>query len=453
LRFYFGSSSTLISRLFDAPFDTRNFWLDEEAYAQSHAAKLHLAAGISGRSASDIGRIAYSKSARLAAEMIGASCIAASANGDPVYVKTRFPFEGESSISASGKWLKSGANERKVFLVFKLLTCSHPFPFAKLHYTLEKSGGSAGLSTSAETPSARRKTVSAPKRLDSKVISDDEPFRSKPPRGIGMLFGRMQFPDLARKPVSRVDDNQPTSVQIVSEGTVNITSSSVGSGGGMKGIQAIDIVAPVNGEQSTDTSKYDSTESLLLSRILSGLTSTGEFAGCGFIPLNSRQKNFADSVMPQICDEHGEILAECLHETANQKGAITFRNRRICIGKAESLYSMFVFMIPELGADLSLEVHVVRDDARSLREVNDIIAAIATHFGGRKVTDGWHQLREGVVSAALKFQFRDAADQSELAKFVITRFLTLNAQAFAGSRMFSVESTESALEDPLAYLK
>lgn len=138
IRFYFGSSSSLVSRLFDAPFTHESLWVGTDDTGNRRYPRIHLAPGISGRSASDIGRIAYSRTARAAAELIGHSCIAASANKELVYPKAVFPFEDTTDLRVSGKWLPFGGNERGVFLVFKILSCSHPFPFDTLRYTSTK---------------------------------------------------------------------------------------------------------------------------------------------------------------------------------------------------------------------------------------------------------------------------------------------------------------------------
>jgi len=105
VRFYFGSSSNLVARLFDAPFSSEKFWIGMEPDGTGARPKIHLAPGISGRSATDVGRIALSRWARSAAELIGNSCVAATANGQRAYPKAIFPFDGATNLGASGKWL------------------------------------------------------------------------------------------------------------------------------------------------------------------------------------------------------------------------------------------------------------------------------------------------------------------------------------------------------------
>jgi len=134
IRFYFGSSSELIIRLFQVGLSPDKLWSNAVPGTGRKFAHIDLAPGISGWSASDVARIAFSKVAWRAAQVINESLTLASVNGSPIYPVARFPFEGSTSLLASGVWLPLGNKLDRTFLVYRLLSCSHHFPFLALKY-------------------------------------------------------------------------------------------------------------------------------------------------------------------------------------------------------------------------------------------------------------------------------------------------------------------------------
>ncbi|WP_164546928.1 MULTISPECIES: hypothetical protein [unclassified Variovorax] len=133
VRFYFGSSSALLSRLFTPPLSTEMLY---SAYGYDEYGKLviTLADFLPAASAEDVARIATSKIALHAAQLIGSSCQQASAIGQDIYPMARFPFEGKTDLKVAGRWLDpQGAG---TFLVYRIESCSHPFPFKALKYQL-----------------------------------------------------------------------------------------------------------------------------------------------------------------------------------------------------------------------------------------------------------------------------------------------------------------------------
>ena len=134
IRFYFGSSSNLLQRLFTNPLTQSTLWASKRFDPVSQHLHLVLANRLSGVSASDIGRIAERSLAWRSAAGIHASCQRASVQRHPVYPYTGFPFEGQTDLMVSGILLPFGDIENSTFLVYKLISCSHPFPFKSLSY-------------------------------------------------------------------------------------------------------------------------------------------------------------------------------------------------------------------------------------------------------------------------------------------------------------------------------
>lgn len=131
IRFYFGSSSDLLSRLFHTPLSPSDLFVRADHSVSGFRMELDLADGIPRASASDVARIAGSRMAWRAAISISTSCARASASGHRAYPSAHFPFRGRTDLVASGQWLGS---DRRTFLVYNLRSCSHPFPFRTLRY-------------------------------------------------------------------------------------------------------------------------------------------------------------------------------------------------------------------------------------------------------------------------------------------------------------------------------
>jgi len=214
LRFYFGSSSHLIHRLAHAPLRDEALWQAKRFDEKTRHLHLDLAGRLSGASAADIGRIALSKAAWQAASTIHASCIKHASLREPVYPYCPFPFYGKTSLRASGRWLSHAGVPRSTFLVFQLLSCSHPFPFASLSYEVggtkafrRRQRGSNKMEKGTETVAQLRHAEDRPK------LSNRDPTRGRT-RRTRPNFGAERFPDLKRKPVwlERVDLAAPAGV-------------------------------------------------------------------------------------------------------------------------------------------------------------------------------------------------------------------------------------------------
>ena len=126
IRFHFGSSSGLLTKLFLLPL-TRDALYDRAALdLKSGRLMLVLADKISGASAADIGRLHLEPATWHAAVHVGASLLKASVAQQPVYPQAFFPFEGETTLAVSGKWLSFADRQRATFLVYNLCSCSYP---------------------------------------------------------------------------------------------------------------------------------------------------------------------------------------------------------------------------------------------------------------------------------------------------------------------------------------
>lgn len=200
IRFYFGSSSNFLQRLFTAPLTPERLWISKRFNPANRHLHLELANRLSGLSAKDIGRIAESKFAWRAAAGIYASCQKASAQGLPVYPYTGFPFEGVTNLVASGIWLPFGDQEKATFLVYRLRSCSHPFPFQSLSYKASdwkaRQASSGPLGAQAKQFSHRHSQSSKTEATEQDAAGDRNQLRAQ-------FSSQRQFPDLQYKSIWR----------------------------------------------------------------------------------------------------------------------------------------------------------------------------------------------------------------------------------------------------------
>ena len=199
IRFYFGSSGNFIQRLFTEPLGANTLWSSKKLDTKTQSLHLVLADRISGVSASDIGRIAGSQFAWRSAAGIYSSCMKASMQKLPIYPYTGFPFEGETDLGVRGVWLPFGDKESDTFLVYRINTCTHPFPFKKLTYDLADSqvpvrNGGEGKPKAGGV--ARGSS-------DKSEVVNMEPGNNRSQQS-AVFTTKIKFPDLEKKPVWRL---------------------------------------------------------------------------------------------------------------------------------------------------------------------------------------------------------------------------------------------------------
>lgn len=200
IRFYFGSSSNFLQRLFAGPLTPEKLWTSKKFNPANRHLRLVLANRLSGLSSEDIGRIAGSQFAWRAAAGIHASCQKAMALGRPAYPYTGFPFEGATDLVASGVWLPLGDQEKATFLAFRLRSCSHPFPFQSLSY--ESGDRKAKHAPSGNAGTDSRRTSHSDSKNEKSEVGEMDPGANKSQRRA--TFSRQRrFTDLIRKSVWR----------------------------------------------------------------------------------------------------------------------------------------------------------------------------------------------------------------------------------------------------------
>lgn len=203
IRFYFGSSSNLMQRLFTAPLTQERFWKSKRFNPANRHLHLALADRISSVSAPDIGRIAESRLAWRSAAGVHASCLKASTDGQPVYPYTGFPFEGQTDLVASGMWLPFGERENATFLVFQIRSCSYPFPFQSLSF-VPSDWKARYPSSQSERDGDDKRYAQYRSRKQKSEVAETDPGNNRAQRKTSVV-SHSRFPDLRRKHIWRDD--------------------------------------------------------------------------------------------------------------------------------------------------------------------------------------------------------------------------------------------------------
>lgn len=242
IRFYFGSSSSLLSMLF-RPILSRTSLARQYIKRSDDSVFLRLAEGISGASAADIARMLYSPAAWRAATQIGQSALQCSSMGQQIYPKCGFPFEGTTNLSVAGQWLTRDGSKRRTFVIYEILSCSQEFPFKSIRYVTTGNSGKFRPSNLTNRPNAQNS-----KRNDNNTVllTDSDPDEKRKTKHIQFVSPNSRFPDLENKTIFRNPSFSMPKDQSYSAAPPG--AFSVGATGQGKGITPVEIESGVTSQ-------------------------------------------------------------------------------------------------------------------------------------------------------------------------------------------------------------
>ena len=132
IRFYFGSSSSLLKSIVVGKVGTPSLWTSADIDADKNAT-IGLSSDINAASAAEVARIALSEPALRAARMVGQSLTTAKVNGQPGYPKAALPFSGSATLRLLGRRIAPAQGPPR-FIVLRIESCSAPFPYRSLSF-------------------------------------------------------------------------------------------------------------------------------------------------------------------------------------------------------------------------------------------------------------------------------------------------------------------------------
>ena len=320
IRFYFGSSSSLLSKLFRPELNRQMLYSNSHFNQFSGKLNLDLATDISGASAADIGRLRLDHQAWLAALQIGTSCLAASTTGQQAYPKTFFPFEGQTTLIASGKWLSFGDKPKSTFVVYNLRSCSHPFPFKTLRYETHSSrpmppARSPNQTHVPPTDGIYKPRGAADARGQGLVEQDASDTLS--PKNKKVRF-ESKFPDLKKKTIwkSLTLTGESKSLPGSNPKIPPVQHVSVGDPGSSRRVRPIELVVLQDGERK-----------LIPEFLRATITDISTLTGFDIELLSASEDDGWTVPVTLLSDEDGEIDARLFYESYG--GSQQFR--RACV--------------------------------------------------------------------------------------------------------------------------
>ena len=209
MRFYFGASGSLAAQLLSGARSSGGLYVDWHYSVATGTANITLGKDLNGAAATTVARIAADKTARRAFWAVAKSGVADLANRKPWYPRMSFPLVGKTDLTCEGVWLDHG--DRKVFVVHRLIQCTHPFPFSKLYYRLSSDGTSPATTVSKRSgdQSAQETAVAGDSGATAILAAQgtrDEHLR--PVEAVSRADDVEPFPDLAFKAVIRVNSQR-----------------------------------------------------------------------------------------------------------------------------------------------------------------------------------------------------------------------------------------------------
>lgn len=215
IRFYFGSSGSLLHKLFSANFEP-GMLAERFSINERRKASVILADDVAAASAQDVARIVLNEHAGAAARLISRSLVAGRAGAREdvkVYVKAAFPFAGDADLAIEGLEIPVAGGLPR-FLAHELVQCRARFPFSALEYVASSRRRSSSPLRESEIQTDG--STDSPRRVASRRATGR--IESREPRATSTqqirADSRGRFPDLESKAVWRSAMEVPERVDV-----------------------------------------------------------------------------------------------------------------------------------------------------------------------------------------------------------------------------------------------
>lgn len=364
IRFYFGSSSNLITALFLPPLERKTLYRNPQYNKITGRLVLELAERISGASAADLGRLHLDPVAWRAALHIGTSALKASLANQNIYPQAFFPFEGETTLIAAGKWLSFGDQAKATFIVYNVRSCSHPFSFRSLRYTVstESSRAKATVSPHMSNGPIRSSAVDSP----SQAIVEQDASNSMASKTIHVLR-EPRFPDLQKKTVwkNRVLASADDVGRAGGGGRKAVAMAVVGTSGSEQRIRSVNLDVLLN----TNPGKRDG----ILEFLREAVEAFAALDGLDIDLLTESDEDGWTVPITALSDEEGEIDLRLFVE--GEAEILRLRRASVFGVRRGQVHVSVVFI-----ESSPLYIKVYPTNGRSLDEVWDTLHKAGAHY-------------------------------------------------------------------------
>ena len=310
VRFYFGSSPVLIRTLFTSGISSEALFDSAESIAQrvDGSSFLQLRTKMKDASAADIARIAFNVDANNAAMMISKSCVKSSMKNRPIYIETNFPFHGKTTLSMTGKWLRQ-KDGNKIFLCYRIIQCSAPFPFTSLDFFRDNAGERDGTTDESRPIAFPDMPNYAHKDNEDAeaVLSTDEPYSFIYEDEI-TIPGDQPFPDLQGKMIQKVRQESCKFKAGEKGNPILIDTDRMGIGemGSDSKVAPVDIVFKNEKIDSILTAEKLSVNFENLFKILAALKSEKDISSISYIAPFPGSSDIRFSIFPPVKTKTGQ---------------------------------------------------------------------------------------------------------------------------------------------------
>jgi hypothetical protein len=311
IRFYFGSSGSLLKHVFNPGFGLPR--IASQVQLNSGLAKVTLAHDIPATSAADVARIAFDPRASAFAKLIGSSLQAASATdaNAKLYPRATLPFSGRTEMKVIGIPVQPESITPR-FVVQRIISCSAAFPFKELQYVASGQVKKRVEHVPAIQQTACGDPVSNLIRIRSApgVLTNTEPKKSKATQRLA-FEDENRFPDLSRKPVSRVDGEMPRQVQI--SHLPPVAFGSTGDGNSTSHGLRCEPTLITDQRKLLWKFKTPSAEWASFFSLIGWLSDQTSVEHLCFVPIDSRQAQPHYCTLPELIDEDGVLINDTLN--------------------------------------------------------------------------------------------------------------------------------------------
>ncbi|MFZ2999800.1 MAG: hypothetical protein WA071_05705 [Undibacterium umbellatum] len=369
IRFYFGSSSNLISKLFLSPLERKSLYTKATFSIITGRLSLQLAERISGASAADIGRLHLDTNAWQAAVLISTSMLAASVTRQSIYPQGLFPFEGTTTLTAAGKWLSFAEDARATFIVYSLRSCSHEFPFRSLRYEQHKTSTSNGESGSPNSSSTKERFLKSAIEAQNQSLEERDGSNNLASKTKSIRM-EPRFPDLTKKPIWK------NKSLVSTDGTCNkyagsappVQATAVGQPGSEQRIRSVDFSVLIN----RDPSQRWPVPNFLKTVILQ----LSELNQLNIELLTESEEDGWTVPILILCDEDGVIDPKLFIEN----GTNTSRPRRVAVFAIKNQTEHISLAIVE---SVPLHTKLYATNGQNVEEIFETLSCVANDYLAR----------------------------------------------------------------------